>query len=125
MRPLRVNQDVYRASFIEPMLSRAGPKRPEGAEWAYEVKFDEYRADGIRTGGWCSSGRAIAENFNARFPAIAAALDALPDGTVIDGEVVAYDAEGQPSFSVLQNQLGENPRPHFFAFDLMFLRVRT
>jgi len=41
---------------------------------------------------------------------------------VIDGEIVAYDADGRPSFSVLQNRLSDKPQLHFYAFDLLVLR---
>jgi len=104
------------------MLSLAVPKVPEGPEWSYEVKFDGYRAQGIKTAGRVQLRSRYNANFNARFPLIVHALEALPDETVIDGEIVAYDAEGHPSFNVLQNHLSEKPRLHFFAFDLMFLQ---
>jgi len=38
-------------------------------------------------------------NFNARFSSIAKVIEALSDETVIDGQIVAYDAEGRPSFN--------------------------
>jgi bifunctional non-homologous end joining protein LigD len=104
------------------MLSVAVPKLPEGPEWAYEVKFDGYRAQAIKTAGRVQLRSRYGANFNERFPSITHALQALPDETVIDGEIVAYDAEGHPSFNVLQNHLSEKPRLQFFAFDLMFHR---
>ncbi len=64
----------------------------------------------------------MAENFTARFTSIARALEALPNETAIDGEIIAYDAEGRPSFSVLQNRLSDKPQLHFYAFDLLALR---
>ena len=104
------------------MLSLAVSKLPEGPEWAYEVKFDGYRALGFKTAGRVQLRSRHGANFNERFPSIARALESLPDETVIDGEIVAYDAEGHPSFHVLQDQLSEKPRLHFFAFDIMFFR---
>jgi ATP-dependent DNA ligase len=110
---------------IEPMLSLAVAKLPEGPEWIYEVKFDGYRAMGLKMGGGrvqllSRNGR----NSATRFASIARALEALPDETVIDGEIVAYDAAGRPSFNVLQNQMSDQPELHLYAFDLLALEGR-
>jgi ATP-dependent DNA ligase len=42
-----------RAEFVEPMLALAVAKLPEGATWSYELKFDGYRAIGLKA-GWSS-----------------------------------------------------------------------
>ena len=49
-------------------------------------------------------------------------MKALPNDNVIDGEIVAYGADGQPSFNVLQNHRGAGPELHLYAFDLQTLR---
>jgi bifunctional non-homologous end joining protein LigD len=76
---------------------------PEGPEWAYEFKLDGYRALGLKNHG---SSQLISRNgkdLSSRFPAITAALKGLPDDTIVDGEIVAIDAAGRPSFNDLQN----------------------
>jgi ATP-dependent DNA ligase len=49
---------------------------------------------------------------------------AMPDETVIDGEVVALDEECRPSFNTLQNYASAGAPLHFFIFDLLVLRGR-
>src|SRR5579859_104516 len=46
----------------------------------------------------------------------------MPDETVLDGEVVALDEEGRPSFSTLQNHGSVGVQLYFFIFDLLVLR---
>jgi DNA ligase D-like protein (predicted ligase) len=60
-------------------------------------------------------------DFNVRYPAVVKALAKLPDNTVIDGEIVAFDHEGRPSFNALQNY-GSAPAPVvFYVFDVLVL----
>src|SRR5262245_4917227 len=94
---------MRKAEFIDPMLLLLTSKLPEGDQWLYELKLDGYRALAIKRDG---SVRLVSRNgndFGKRYPAILAALRELPDETVIDGEVVALDESGRPSFSALQN----------------------
>ena len=64
------------------------------------------------------------KDFNGRYPTVVKALGAIPDETVLDGEIVALDESGRPSFNVLQNY-GSAPAPVFFyAFDVMVLDGR-
>ena len=62
-------------------------------------------------------------DFNNRYPGIVQALSSMPDETVIDGEVVALDEEGRPSFNALQNYSTRAPI-HCFIFDLLVLKGR-
>jgi len=59
-----------------------------------------------------------------RYPAIVKALSSLPNETVIDGEVVALDEAGKPSFSTLQNYGSSEAPVFYFIFDLLILAGR-
>jgi DNA ligase D-like protein (predicted ligase) len=113
------------ARFVEPMQCLAVAKLPEGPDWEYEIKFDGYRALGLKTSG---NVRVISRNendFSGRFPSIARALSKLPDDTVVDGEIVALDERGKPSFNVLQNYNHAATPLQFFAFDLPHLAGKS
>jgi len=110
-----------RAGFIEPMLLLRTGTLPEGPEWLIELKLDGYRAQAIKSGGELQLRSRNDNNFNSRYPAILKALASMPDETVIDGEVVALDEEGRPSFNSLQNYGSPGVSLHFFIFDLLML----
>jgi len=79
------------ARFIPPMLLLRKEALPQGPEWLYESKLDGYRALGIKSGGKVQLRSRNDNDFSARYPGIAKALMAMPDQTVIDGEVVALN----------------------------------
>ncbi|MCZ2152474.1 MAG: non-homologous end-joining DNA ligase [Bryobacterales bacterium] len=107
-------------SFIEPMLLLAEPRLPEG--WLYELKLDGYRALAARVDSKVFLRSRNDKDFTRKFPTITAALQALPDKTVIDGEVVALDERGMPSFNLLQNSLSGEVNIVFYAFDVLTLQ---
>jgi DNA ligase D-like protein (predicted ligase) len=110
-----------RAHFIEPMLCGATSELPTGREWSYELKLDGYRGLAIKTGGRQKLLSRNGKDLSTRFPEITRALQSLPDDTMIDGEIVALDAEGRSSFSLLQNSHGRDHTIAFYAFDLLLL----
>src|SRR5262249_9751600 len=92
----------YLASPLEGEANALGNR----AEWIVEWKWDGIRAQLIRRGGQVWLWSRGEELITARFPEIAAAATNLPDGTVLDGEVLAF-AEGRPMpFSALQQRIG-------------------
>ena len=94
---------------------------PEGADWQLELKLDGYRALAIKSGGKIHLRSRNDNDFNSRYPGIVKALAAMPEDTVIDGEVVALDRNGKPSFHLLQNYGSAVAPLHFFIFDLLVL----
>jgi DNA ligase D-like protein (predicted ligase) len=107
--------------FIEPMLLLRTEKLPEGPDWAYEIKLDGYRALAFKTGGKLELRSRNDNDFALRYPSIAKALASLPDDTAVDGEIVALDAEGKPSFNALQNCGSSKADLIYYVFDLMVL----
>src|ERR1700676_4616857 len=106
------------------MLLLATETLPEGPEWTDELKLDGYRALAIKTG---REGRLRPRNnkdFNRKYPGSVKTLAAPPDETVIDGEVVALDADGRPSFNALQDG-AVGAAILFYVFDVMVLGGRN
>jgi DNA ligase D-like protein (predicted ligase) len=97
---------------------------PTGPGWQYELKLDGYRAIAFKTGGRVYLRSRNDNDFAGKYKAIATALEALPDETVIDGEVVAFDEAGRPSFNRLQNWARSDQPIFFYAFDLLMLKGR-
>src|SRR5207253_4008426 len=105
-----------------PMLATLADTLPTGDDWLFEVKWDGYRALGyVRSG----EARLLSRNGNdltGRFPEIAKALAKAvksPD-CVVDGEVCAFDEEGRPSFSAMQQAKPGTPYA-YEVFDLLEL----
>jgi len=111
-----------KAGFIEPMLLLRADKLPDDpARWEYQLKFDGYRAIAFRTGGAVQLRSRNDHDFNVRFPSIARGLAGMPDETVLDGELVALDDEGRPSFNALQNYGASSRSIVYYVFDVMVL----
>jgi bifunctional non-homologous end joining protein LigD len=110
-----------KASFIEPMLLTRCAKLPEGPGWLYELKLDGYRAIGCKTGGTVHLRSRNDHDFNRSYPAVAVALHSLPDESVIDGEIVAVDSTGRPSFNLLQNPNSSGGAILYYVFDVLVL----
>jgi ATP-dependent DNA ligase len=91
------------AAFVEPMERLPVTKIPEGPQWTYEIKLDVYRMPAVKSKGRVTLYSRRKNDFTKRFAYVAAALQDIPDETVIDGELVALDDDGKPNFNLLQD----------------------
>ncbi len=87
------------------MLLRRVTSLPEGPDWQYQVKWDGYRMQALN----CNANvRLLSRNgadYTCRFPDIAAAVSRFTPTTLhLDGELVAMDHTGRPSFQILQSR---------------------
>src|ERR1043165_8555116 len=112
---------TVKAQFIDPMLLLRTDKLPEGDDWQYELKLDGYRAIAFKSGGEVHLRSRNDNDFDKRYPAIVTALSRMPDETVLDGEVVALDPEGRPSFNALQNYASSQTPLLYYVFDVLIL----
>ncbi|HET6819042.1 MAG TPA: DNA ligase D [Candidatus Limnocylindria bacterium] len=93
--------------FVPPMMATLTDAAFDDEDWLYEVKWDGYRVEGVVRDGkvriWTRN-RIDAATY---FPALAGPADWIDaDDAIVDGEVVAFDEEGRPSFSRLQEKTG-------------------
>ncbi len=107
--------------FVAPQLARLVTLAPAASGWGHEIKFDGYRMQMRVVDGSASLRTRTGLDWTDRFPEIAAAGEALPD-CLLDGEIVALDKQGVPSFSELQAALvdGTTAGLVYFIFDLLF-----
>jgi bifunctional non-homologous end joining protein LigD len=110
--------------FVSPMKATAVTELPKGDEWIYEVKWDGYRALALKHGRNARLLSLKDKDLTSDFPAVAEAVRSISAGTAsIDGEIVAVDSKGCPSFQALQNRasLGNDWQIVYYAFDLLNL----
>ncbi len=125
--------------IIRPMLATPVAKAFDGAEWLFEIKWDGYRAVAFIEEGRVRLVSRSQNDLTAQF----SELSTLPqfvkaERCILDGEVVALDDQGRPSFSLMQQRTGFQPgKPGFrrrgaggtgervsiiyYAFDLLYL----
>ena len=114
--------------FIPPCSPVMAKSVPAGDGWVHEVKFDGYRVQAHKLGSRAVVFSRNGHDFTGRFPSIAQLLHELPArSAVLDGEVVATDADGRPNFARL-HLLRWAKQPslavHLWAFDLLALNWR-
>jgi len=105
----------------------------DGKDWLFEIKWDGYRAVAFVENG---KTRLVSRNQNeltARYPELKDLAKSVKAQTaILDGEVVALDEQGRPSFSLMQQRTGFRPGGKravaradvpvlYYAFDLLYL----
>jgi bifunctional non-homologous end joining protein LigD len=108
--------------FIKPMLAKSSDKAFDHEDWIFEIKWDGYRAvaDLSKKQPLFYSRNGI--SFLSKFNSITEDFSQQKHQMILDGEIVAYDENGKPSFQLLQ-QIGDNPNLAltYQVFDLLWL----
>ena len=108
---------------IRPMLATLVPTLPRGADWTYEVKWDGYRTLLRKQGNQVRLLSRNLKDATAQYRSVARALkDVRADAVLLDGEIVALDEHGHPSFQALHHQAAQTIV--YYAFDLLHLNGR-
>jgi DNA ligase-1 len=114
--------------FLASPLDEEPEALGERSEWLVEWKWDGIRAQAVRRGGGAYLWSRGEELITDRFPDLSGVWAALPEGTVLDGEVLAYSQAAPLPFSVLQRRIGRqklSPKilaeapAAFMAFDVL------
>ncbi|ORX07429.1 ATP-dependent DNA ligase [Mycobacterium triplex] len=120
------DQKVFEFDEVAPMLATHGSVAAlKAGQWAFEGKWDGYRllieADRGKVRVRSRSGRDVTKEY----PQLASLAEDLADHhVVLDGEIVALDESGVPSFNEMQNR-NRATRIEFWAFDLVYLDGRS
>lgn len=102
------------------MLATPARTLPAGRQWTYEVKWDGYRALAIKNGARVQLLSRNQKDLTRDYPAVAAAIAQLnTPALTLDGEIVALDADGRPSFQALQHRRTGALAVAYFAFDVL------
>jgi bifunctional non-homologous end joining protein LigD len=121
---------------LRPMLARPGPL-PHGPAWSYEIKWDGFRALAYVEGGRVHLESRNGLDISGTYPEVRDLGRTLGARTaVLDGEIVAFDEDGRPSFEHLQSRAGlrdesvvrrvRRSTPVVYAiFDVLFLDGRS
>ncbi|WP_127145500.1 DNA ligase D [Pelagibacterium montanilacus] len=104
----------------EPQLATLVDTVPTGADWLFEMKYDGYRCLAALDGDTVRLYTRNGHDWTDKFGHLVAPLQQLgASGTLIDGEICAFDEDGKTSFSALKTALSDGGPLVFFAFDLL------
>ena len=104
------------------MLCKVSDKAFDDKDWAFEIKWDGYRAIADLSKDELRLYSRNGVDFSHKFKKISNSLNLQEHPMILDGEIVAYDDKGKPNFQWLQ-RIGDNPdlALTFQVFDLLWL----
>jgi DNA ligase D-like protein (predicted ligase) len=107
------------------MMAVPAAALPSGPAWTYEVKWDGYRAQIVKNDAVISLASRNLKSISRQFPAVARAAEKIDArAALVDGEIVALDREGRPSFQALHHSTTAGFSLVYYAFDLLHLNGR-
>jgi DNA ligase D-like protein (predicted ligase) len=110
---------------IRPMLATSATELPEGRDWSYEVKWDGYRAIAIKDAAAVQLSSRNVKDLTREYPGVAAGVRTLGHRSVmLDGEIVAIDDQGRPTFQALHHRTIKGIHIVYYAFDILHLDGR-
>src|SRR6185436_169599 len=104
---------------LAPMLAETADAVFNRPDWMWEPKLDGYRVLAFISGKGVKLRSRNGLELAGDFPSLVAELGKQAAGMVLDGEIVAFDAEGKPSFNAMQNR-GQEVHAVLFCFDLPY-----
>jgi ATP-dependent DNA ligase len=114
-------QRALPAGFIEPCLPTKADVPPSGGLWVHEIKHDGFRVIARKIGARVKLYSRPGNDLTDRFPQIVEALARLRSRScIIDGEAVACDDDGMPSFDRIRYRR-HDASVFLYAFDLIEL----
>lgn len=123
--------------FLAPMLARLSTAPPEDGDWAFEIKWDGVRAIARLSDGRLQLLTRNRNDVSSAYPELSGLAQALSShSAILDGEIVALDAQGRPSFQTLQKRmhvhrqaeaarLAKSAPVTYMIFDLLWLDGRS
>lgn len=109
------------SAAFKPMLAEVKKDSFSHSDWAFEIKWDGYRAiSDLRAEPTIRSRNG--HSLNQRFPKLLTALSLQKHSMVLDGEIIAYNKEGLPDFGLLQSiEQDTDHSVYYQVFDLLHL----
>ncbi len=110
---------------FRPMLATLGEQLPEGDDWSYEVKWDGYRALALKEGPRVRLSSRNVKDLTREYPMVTATVATVrAKSLIVDGEIVAVDEGGRPTFQALHHHTTAGIHIVYYAFDLLHLDGR-